>query len=84
MKSINENKAIAEIIKKNEEIIQDYAKEIQEGLREKKMTIDGIEILMLKTMETLKHNVIATAEEILSEAGKKKAKKHTVKDAEEK
>ncbi len=27
---------------------------------------------MLKAMETLKHNVIATAEEILNEEGKKK------------
>lgn len=72
MKNINENKAIAEIIKKNEEIIQDYAKELREGLQEKKLTIDGIEVIMLKAMETLKHNVIATAEEILNEEGKKK------------
>lgn len=74
MKVEKENKAIAEIIKKNEEIISDYAKEIQDGLREKRMTIDGIEEIMLKTMETLKHNVIATAEEILKQEGEKKTK----------
>lgn len=82
MENIKANKAIAEIIKKNEEIIQDYAKQIQEDLREKRMTIDGIEIIMLKTMEALKSNVIATAEEILNEESKKKTKKNTVKDAE--
>jgi hypothetical protein len=42
--------------------------------KEKKLTIDGIETIMLKTMETLKHNVIATAEEIMNEEGKKKPK----------
>lgn len=57
MKNINENKAIAEIIKNNEKIIQSYVKELKEGLQEKKLTIDGIETIMLKTMETLKHNV---------------------------
>ncbi|MGI6427293.1 MAG: hypothetical protein ACOX0L_06835 [Natronincolaceae bacterium] len=74
MKNINENKAIAEIIKNNEKIIQSYVKELKEGLQEKKLTIDGIETIMLKTMETLKHNVIATAEEIMNEEGKKKPK----------
>lgn len=72
MEKIKENKAIAEIIKRNEEIIQDYVKEMQEGLREKRITIDDIESIMLKTMEALKHNVIATAEEILNEESKKK------------
>ncbi|NMA95576.1 MAG: hypothetical protein GX974_06010 [Clostridiales bacterium] len=72
MGSINENKAIAEIIKKNEKIIQDYAKEIQEGLRGKRMTIDDIETIMLKTMETIKHNVLATTTEIINEETKKK------------
>ena len=74
MKNINENRAIAEIIKNNEKIIQSYVKELKEGLQEKKLTIDGIETIMLKTMETLKHNVIATAEEIMNEEGKKKPK----------
>ncbi len=32
MENINENKAIIEIIKKNEEIIQDYVKELREAL----------------------------------------------------
>jgi len=74
MKNINENRAIAEIIKNNEKIIQSYVKELKEGLQEKKLTIDGIETIMLKTMETLKHNVIATAEEIMNEEGKKEPK----------
>ncbi|NMA95067.1 MAG: hypothetical protein GX974_03415 [Clostridiales bacterium] len=75
MGSINENKVIAEIIKKNEKIIQDYAKEIREGFKEKKMTIDGIEAIMLKTMETIRHNVLATTTELINEESKKKEMK---------
>jgi len=72
MENIRENKIIADVIKKNEQIMSEYLQELQKGLREKSLGIDGIEALMIKTLENMRHNVVTGTNEMMSEESKKK------------
>ena len=82
MNSINENKIIADTLKKNEEIFSSFVKELQEGLQEKKLNMNGVEQLMLKTVAALKSNVVTATNEIASEESKKKLLLEVAKHAE--
>lgn len=82
MNTLTENKVIAETLKRNEEIFGNFVKELQEGLQEKKLNINGVEQLMLKTVEKLKSNVVTATNEIASEESKKKLLLEVAKHAE--
>lgn len=71
---IHANERINEVIKKSETAMLEFVDELRKRLEEKSITIDGIEELMLNTLNTLKKGVIAIAEDIMSEEGKKKLK----------
>ncbi len=71
---IKANERIGEIIRNNEKVMVDFIEELKTKLGDKAITIDGIEEIMLKTINTLKRSVTAAAEEIMSEEGKKKPK----------
>lgn len=74
------NEKILKAVEENEKIIIDYINELKENIGNKTTTIDGIEQIMLKTMKTLKHSVVAIAEDVLSEEGKKKRKHKSIKN----
>lgn len=71
---IKANERIGEIIKNNEKVMVDFVEELKTKLEDKAITIDGIEEIMLKAIDTLKRGVTSAAEEIMSEEGKKKLK----------
>jgi hypothetical protein len=73
---IKTNERIGEIIKNNEKVMVDFVEELKTKLEEKVITIDGIEEIMLNTLNTLKKGVTAAAEEIMSEEGKKNRNKY--------
>lgn len=73
---IKANERIGEIIKNNEKVMVDFVEELKAKLGDKAITIDGIEEIMLKTINTLKRGITAAAEEIMSEEGKKKRNRH--------
>ncbi|MBC8061148.1 MAG: ISKra4 family transposase [Clostridiaceae bacterium] len=66
------NKAIAKLVNECESVVTDFSKELKDGLEEKKITIDNIEMLLLKTISTLKTNLIKATEEIVNESALKK------------
>ena len=68
---INANERVNEIIKKSETAMLEFVDELRKRLEEKSITIDGIEELMLNTLNTLRKGVIAIAEDIMNEEGKK-------------
>lgn len=70
-----------EIIKTNETIMLDYIAELKEKVENKSAKIDDIEQIMLKTMKTLRHSVVAIAGDILSEEGLKKTRPKPTRDA---
>jgi hypothetical protein len=72
--NVQANERINEIIKQNEQVMVEFIEELKEKLEDKTITIDGIEEIMLNTLATLKRGVVAAAEEIISEEGKKKLK----------
>ena len=41
------NKAIAKLVNECESVVTDFSKELKDGLEEKKITIDNIEMLLL-------------------------------------
>lgn len=67
-------KTIAKLVNDCENVVSDFSKELKEGLEEKKITIDNIEMLLLKTISTLKNNLVSATEEIVNESAKKKTK----------
>lgn len=69
---IGSNKVIAKLVIECESVVTDFSKELKDGLEEKKITIDNIEMLMLKTISMLKTNLIAATEEIVNESALKK------------
>jgi hypothetical protein len=69
--NVQANERINEIIKQNEQVMVEFIEELKEKLEDKTITIDGIEEIMLNTLATLKRGVVAAAEEIISEEGKK-------------
>lgn len=66
---INANERINEIIKKSETTMLEFVDELRKRLEEKSITIDGIEELMLSTLNTLRKGVIAITEDVMSEEG---------------
>lgn len=72
--NIENNESIAKLVSECEEIVTGFSAELKNGLEEKRMTIDTIEMLLLKTISTLKTNLIATTEEIVNESAVKKKK----------
>ena len=68
------NKAIAKLVSECETVVTDFSKELKDGLEEKRITIDNIEMLLLKTIGTLKTNLISATEEIVNESAVKKKK----------
>jgi len=68
------NERLAKIIKDNEAIMMEFVSDLTNRLEEKSITIDGVEEIMLKTFAAMKRGVIAAAEEVMSEEGKKKLK----------
>ena len=69
--NVQSNERINEIIKKNEQVMIEFVSELKTKLEEKIITIDGIEEIMMNTVATIKRGVIAVAEDIMSEEGKK-------------
>lgn len=65
---------LSERIKEVEEALLEHTRELRENIGSKSATIDDVEMIMLKTMKTLKHCTIAITEDILSEEGLKKTK----------
>jgi hypothetical protein len=59
------NEAIAKLVSECESAVVDFSKELKDGLEEKKVTIDNIEMLLLKTISVIKANLIAATEEIV-------------------
>lgn len=80
---INENKVIADTLKKNEEIMRDYLNELQQGLSEQTLTFDKIEKLMLDTMLKVKSNAVEACSKMLSDESKKKLLLELAKNVEE-
>ena len=78
-----QNNRIQEIIKGNEKIILEFTKELQSGMSQKTITIDGIETIMIKTLGALKKSMIAATEEIMNEESKKKLKPKSMINVEE-
>jgi hypothetical protein len=76
------NEKLLNAVEQHEKIIIDYVNELKESFGSNSATIDGIEQIMLKTMATLKHSVIAIAEDILNDEGKKKSKTKSMKNVE--
>jgi hypothetical protein len=72
--NVQSNEKINEIIKKNEQVMIEFVSELKTKLEQKTITIDGIEEIMINTVATIKRGVIAIAEDIMSEEGKKKLK----------
>jgi len=66
------NEAIAKLVSECESAVVDFSKELKDGLEEKRVTIDNIEMLLLKTISVLKTNLIAATEEIVNESALKK------------
>lgn len=67
----NDDIKMAELIKEHEKIVSEFTQELRAGLDEKKITIDGIEMLLLKTLEAVKRSFVVATEDIMSESGKK-------------
>jgi hypothetical protein len=82
MDMINENKIIADVIKQNEEILTNYLIELQIGLREGKLNIDGIEKMMLTALDNFKKSVVTGTNQMMSDESKKKFLLAVAKDAE--
>lgn len=68
----NNDKAIAELISGCESVVTEFSKELKCGLEEKTMTIDNIEMVLLKTINVLKRNLVAATEELVTESALKK------------
>lgn len=71
-------------IKEGENALLEHTKQLRENLGTKSATIDDVEMIMLKTMQTLKHCTIAITEDILSEEGLKKTRRKSMKNVERK
>lgn len=71
-------------IKEGENALLEHTKQLREKLGTKLATIDDVEMIMLKTMQTLRHCTIAITEDILSEEGLKKTKRKSMKNVERK
>ena len=69
-------------IKEGENALLEHTKQLREKLEAKSATIDDIEMIMLKTMQTLRHCTIAITEDILSEEGLKKTRRKSMKNVE--
>lgn len=82
MNYIEENKIIADALKKNEELFVSYVRQVQEGLQNKTLDINVMEQLMMKTIMALKNNVVTTTNELTSEESKKKFLQAAAKSAE--
>ena len=68
----NDETKMAELVKEHEKIVSDFTMELRSGLDEKKITIDGIEMLLLKTLAAVKRSLVVATGDIMSESGKKK------------
>jgi len=71
-------------IKEGENALLEHTKQLREKLGTKSATIDDVEMIMLKTMQTLRHCTIAITEDILSEEGLKKTIRKSMKNVERK
>jgi len=69
-------------IKEGENVLLEHTKQLREKLGTKSATIDDIEMIMLRTMQTLRHFTIAITEDILSEEGLKKTRRKSMKNVE--
>lgn len=70
--NVESNATIAKLVLDCESVVTDFSKGLKDGLEEKNITIDNIEMLLLKTISTLKNNLITATEEIVNESYAKK------------
>lgn len=73
---------LLERIKEGENALLEHTRLLRKKLETKSATIDDVETIMLKTMQTLRHCTIAITEDILSEEGLKKTKGKSMKNVE--
>jgi len=78
----NDQERLLNRIKEGENALLEHTKQLREKLEAKSATIDDIEMIMLKTMQTLRHCTIAITEDILSEEGLKKTRRKSMKNVE--
>jgi len=64
---IHANERINEVIKKSETAMLEFVDELRKRLEEKSITIDGIEELMLNTLNTLKKGVMRVVKNFVSD-----------------
>lgn len=76
----NDKDRIIEKVKEGESALLEYTKEIREKIGTKSTTIDDLEMIMLRTMQTMKHFTLAIMEDALSEEGLKKTKSKSMKN----
>jgi hypothetical protein len=80
----NDKDRIIKRVKDGENALLEYTKEIREKIGSKSATIDDLEMIMLKTMQTMKHFTLAIMEDALSEEGLKKTRSKRMKNVERK
>jgi hypothetical protein len=71
-------------VKEGENALLEYTKEIREKIGSKASSIDDLEMIMLKTMQTMKHFTLAIMEDALTEEGLKKTRSKRMKNVERK
>lgn len=76
----NDKDRIIEKVKEGESALLEYTKEIREKIGKKSATIDDLEMIMLRTMQTMKHFTLAIMEDALNEEGLKKTKSKSMKN----
>jgi hypothetical protein len=76
----NDKDRIIDRVKEGERALLEYTKEIREKIGTKSATIDELEMIMLRTMQTMKLFTLAIMEDALCEEGLKKTKSKSMKN----
>lgn len=82
MNYIEEDKLIADALKKSEELFLNYVKQAQEGLKNKTLNINGLEQLAIQTIIAFQNHIVNTTNGLASEESKKKFLQAAAKSAE--